>query len=331
MILVSLDFERCTMSLFKRPVASFSLFTWLLLGSGLLAPLTLGGEPANVSTRGFVGTGDEVLIGGAIIVGPGPVSVVVRALGPTLGEPPFNVAGALPNPQLVLTDIVGTVIAQNDDWTSSANQQEIQASGAAPPNSLEPAILLTLDPGKYTPIVSGAASSTGVAIVEIFVLRGGVIPQDCAVDPTGNWEITVTLIDDGCDFQDPPFTFDLALEAIDGQVFQATSFEEDLGFCWVNPLTCWGDTVEETEVEANRIADCTVTFTDTLSLTLTSATEINGTETESFDLTGTCDLLGCPPDCSCVSTYSVSGTKGGPGPDCNPLAPASLDDLDFRR
>jgi hypothetical protein len=125
-------------------------------------PNTLG----NISTRGFVQTGNNVLIGGLIIRGNGPKQVILRALGPTLGQPPFNVPGSLGDPILELRDSAGALITSNDNWGSAANAAAISSSGRAPPNSKESAILTGLNPGNYTAIVHGVNNTTGIALVE---------------------------------------------------------------------------------------------------------------------------------------------------------------------
>jgi len=125
-------------------------------------PNTLG----NISTRGFVQTGNNVLIGGLIISGTGPKQVILRALGPTLGQPPFNVPGSLGDPILELHGSAGALITSNDNWGSAANAAAISSSGFAPPNSKESAILTSLNPGNYTAIVRGVNATTGIALVE---------------------------------------------------------------------------------------------------------------------------------------------------------------------
>ena len=122
---------------------------------------------ANISTRGNVGTGDNVMIGGFIVGGDQPINVVVRALGPTLTI--FGVSGALGDPTLELRDKNGVLIAQNDNWKSS-QQSAIQNSGHAPPKDAEAAIFATLQPGNYTAIVRGNNDTTGVALVEVYNL-----------------------------------------------------------------------------------------------------------------------------------------------------------------
>jgi sugar lactone lactonase YvrE len=127
-----------------------------------------GSKLTNVSTRGFVGTGESVMIGGLILSGgSGERQILLRALGPTLAQPPFNITGNLTNPTLILVDGNGMVVASNDDWKSS-QQNEIQATGLAPPNDREAAILTTLPTGNFTAIVSGKNGETGVALVDVF-------------------------------------------------------------------------------------------------------------------------------------------------------------------
>jgi hypothetical protein len=121
----------------------------------------------NLSTRGRVLTGNDVMINGFVIQGTGSQSVVIRARGPSLASQ--GIASALANPALVLVRSSDqAVIASNDDWQSSANAAQIQASGFAPLDPLEAAILITLPPGAYTTIVTGVGGTTGVAIVEVF-------------------------------------------------------------------------------------------------------------------------------------------------------------------
>jgi hypothetical protein len=95
----------------------------------------------NISTRGFVQTGDNVMIGGLIIRGSGPKKVLLRVLGPTLGQPPFTVPNAMANPALNLFQ-GSTLVASNDNWGNATNQQSIRDTGLAPPNALEAAILI---------------------------------------------------------------------------------------------------------------------------------------------------------------------------------------------
>ncbi len=118
----------------------------------------------NISTRGYVGTTDNVMIGGFIISGSVPISVLIRARGPSLAA--FGVTGVLANPSMKLY-LGPTLLDSNDDWGGAPNAAAISASGSAPSSPLESAILTTLAPGAYTTIVSGVGGSTGVAIVEV--------------------------------------------------------------------------------------------------------------------------------------------------------------------
>ncbi len=120
----------------------------------------------NISTRGLVGTGQNVMIGG-LISGNGIVSVIVRALGPTLSQ--FGVTNVLADPTLELRDVAGNVIASNDNWKDS-QQAEIQASGKAPPNNNESAIIIVSPPANTTAIVRGKNNTTGNALVEAYIL-----------------------------------------------------------------------------------------------------------------------------------------------------------------
>jgi hypothetical protein len=122
-------------------------------------------EPANssvlnISTRGEVGSGDDVMIGGFIVGGTDSSKLIVRAIGPSLTA--AGVTGALADPILELHSSDGSLIFQNDDWRSNQEAQII-ASTIPPTNNKESAIVATLTPGAYTAIVRGAGDSTGIA------------------------------------------------------------------------------------------------------------------------------------------------------------------------
>jgi phospholipase/lecithinase/hemolysin len=121
---------------------------------------------ANLSTRGFVGTGDNVMIGG-VIIGNGESPIMVfRALGPSLTS--FGIANPLLNPTLELYDSNGTLLASNDDW-ATPQLQAVRAVNLAPSDSRESAIVHAfLSPGQYTAIVRGKNNTTGVALVEAY-------------------------------------------------------------------------------------------------------------------------------------------------------------------
>lgn len=125
---------------------------------------TTGSKLANISTRGAVQTGDNVLIAGFIVLGSDAQTVIVRALGPSVPVP-----GALGDPNLELYNANGTILEANDNWGDSANQQAITDS-IPPTNNLEAAILRILLPGNYTAIVRGTNNTTGVAVVEVYAL-----------------------------------------------------------------------------------------------------------------------------------------------------------------
>jgi len=120
---------------------------------------------ANISTRGLVQTGDNVLIGGLIVLGQNPLRVIVRAIGPSLPVP-----GALNDPALELRDGNGGLIDSNDNWRSD-HEAEIIATTIPPSNDMESAIVRNLAPGNYTAIVRGANDATGVAVVEVYGLN----------------------------------------------------------------------------------------------------------------------------------------------------------------
>jgi len=123
----------------------------------------------NISTRGKVQTGFDVMIGGFVVLGDGPQTVIIRAIGPSLTQ--YGVAGALANPTMQLVRISdNTVIATNDDWQNGPNVAQIQASGRAPSDPYESAIYITLQPGPYTAVVSGVNGGTGVGLVEVYTV-----------------------------------------------------------------------------------------------------------------------------------------------------------------
>ena len=123
---------------------------------------------ANISTRGLVQTGDDVLIAGTIVAGQTPQKVIVEALGPSLSVP-----GKLEDPILELRDGNGGLVDSNDNWVDSPNKQAIIDSTIPPGNDFESAIIATLPAGgaQYTAIVRGVNGTTGIAVVEVFALN----------------------------------------------------------------------------------------------------------------------------------------------------------------
>ena len=122
----------------------------------------------NVSGRGFVGTDDNVLISGFIIGDVGSGTVIVRALGPSLGS--FGVSDPLSDPVLTIYDSNGSAIASNDNWQDDIHSLDVQQNGLAPSNALESAVVLHLPAGAYTAVVSGANGAIGNALVEVYDL-----------------------------------------------------------------------------------------------------------------------------------------------------------------
>ncbi len=138
-----------------------------------LAPVEVNATLRNISTRGQVKTGDDVLIGGFIIRGNQPRQVIVRALGPSLHSK--HLSGALDDPTLALYNSNGKVIEKNDNWqkdekTGASQKGQVEGTGLAPKNERESAIVRTLDPGEYTMIVRGKGNQTGLAVVEAYDL-----------------------------------------------------------------------------------------------------------------------------------------------------------------
>jgi hypothetical protein len=121
---------------------------------------------ANISTRGFVQTGDNILFAGTIVLGSAPQKVIIRALGPSL-----SVDGKLGDPTLELHDSNGAVLQTNDNWVDSPDKQAILDSTIAPRNDLESAIVATLVPATYTAVVRGAGDTSGIAVVEVYALE----------------------------------------------------------------------------------------------------------------------------------------------------------------
>jgi hypothetical protein len=125
---------------------------------------------ANISSRGFVDTGDNVMIGGFIVggTGGGAAKVIIRGLGPSLGS--LGVQGALADTTLELHDSNGMTLATDDNWKDS-QQADIQATTIPPSNDLDSAIVRTLVPGNYTAILRGVNNGTGIGLIEVYNLN----------------------------------------------------------------------------------------------------------------------------------------------------------------
>ena len=122
----------------------------------------------NISTRGSVGTGDNILISGFIVGDVDSATVIVRALGPSLAV--YGVSGVLGDPTLTIYDSKGSVIASNDNWQDNVNSSYLQKNGLTPPNALESALVLHLPAGTYTAVVRGGTGATGNALIEVYHL-----------------------------------------------------------------------------------------------------------------------------------------------------------------
>ena len=123
---------------------------------------------ANISTRGFVRSGNNVMIGGFILVGPDPARILLRGIGPSLAN--AGIAEPLPDPYLELFDRQGTKIAENDNWQDT-QAAAISATGVAPSRPKESALLIDLAAGNYTAVIRGVDGSVGVGLVEAYNIR----------------------------------------------------------------------------------------------------------------------------------------------------------------
>jgi hypothetical protein len=135
----------------------------------------------NISTRAFVQTGDNVMIGGFIVQGTTPKRVIIRAIGPELAQ--YGLPNPLADPTLELHDGTTALIASNDNWQHtiiggiiSADQVgDIINSGRAPKDARESAMVVTLPPGNYTAIVRGLNNTSGVGLVEVYDLNPALL------------------------------------------------------------------------------------------------------------------------------------------------------------
>ncbi|MGH9807884.1 MAG: hypothetical protein ACRD9W_11590, partial [Terriglobia bacterium] len=141
-------------------------------GIGLVESYTIdtnASHAANISTRGYVGSGDDALIGGFIVGGQTSKTILVRALGPSLGA---SAGGSvLADPEVELYDGDGQVIASNDNWNTGSQVSEIMATGIPPDDPREAALIATVAPGNYTAVVSGVDGGEGIGLVEIYDLN----------------------------------------------------------------------------------------------------------------------------------------------------------------
>jgi hypothetical protein len=128
-----------------------------------------GSSVLNISTRGNVETGDNVMIAGFIVGGGGDQTILARGIGPSLAR--SGVTDSLADPNLGLYNDQGTQLDFNDDWEDNPDKDAIEATTIPPDDPKESALIQTLAPGTYTAILRGAGSATGTALVEVYALQ----------------------------------------------------------------------------------------------------------------------------------------------------------------
>jgi hypothetical protein len=133
-----------------------------------------GAQLVNISTRAYVGTGSNVEIAGIVVTGTQPANVLIRAVGPGLTQ--FGVSGVLAQPTLTVTNSSGNPVATNTGWSSGSNAASIAAAAASSgafaltSGSADCAVLVTLQPGSYTAVLSGVGGTSGVALAEAYLV-----------------------------------------------------------------------------------------------------------------------------------------------------------------
>lgn len=142
-----------------------------------------GLKQLNISTRAFVGTNENSLIGGFIVTGSENKKVLIRGIGPSLGA--AGITGALQDPVLELRDSSGALLYANDNWQESQGT-EIQQTGIAPSDARESAIVRTVAPGNYTATLHGTGTSTGVGLVEVYDLASTANSQLANISTRGS-------------------------------------------------------------------------------------------------------------------------------------------------
>jgi hypothetical protein len=134
----------------------------------IVSTIPVQAQLLNISSRARVQTGEKVLIGGFIITGTDPKQVIVRAIGPSLKVGGTPVVGRMENPVLELLNSSNAIVASNDNWVDSPERTQIEATGIAPTDDRESAIVRTLVPGNYTVVLKGKDNTTGIAAVEAY-------------------------------------------------------------------------------------------------------------------------------------------------------------------
>lgn len=139
--------------------------TKLLVSLALAATMAgtaIAADLKNISTRGKVETGDDVMIAGFVVDGSDSMQVYVRTLGATLSN--YGIENPLQDPKMTIKDSQGNIVGENDDWNNNA---DVIATGSEPTDDKESALVLTLQPGAYTVVVEGVNGATGTAIVAV--------------------------------------------------------------------------------------------------------------------------------------------------------------------
>ena len=139
---------------------------------------------ANISTRANVGLDDAATIAGFIITGSGKKKVMIRAIGPSLVASGLDQTSVLRDPWLELRDHKGTLLARNDNWRDT-QESEIAASGIAPSEDAEAAIMATLQPGSYTGIMRDRRGDSGIAVIEVYDLDPAAEPSMANISTRG--------------------------------------------------------------------------------------------------------------------------------------------------
>jgi hypothetical protein len=213
----------------------------------------------NLSARMDVKTGDNVLIGGFIVTGNAAKKVVLRAIGPSLTQ--FDILGALADPVLELHAANGDLITTNDNWKDT-QQTEIEATGIAPQNELESAIVATLDPDAYTVILSGKNATSGVGLVEVYDLDQAADAQLANVSARGLIETGSNVVIGGVILGNGAGTTNLVIRGLGpslplpGALADPTLELHDANGALVQSNDNWMDNsdADQTELTANQLA-----------------------------------------------------------------------------
>jgi hypothetical protein len=174
---------------------------------------------ANLSTRGFVQTANNVMIGGFILGhGSGSTSVAVRGLGPSLSQ--FGLSNVLADPTLELRDSNGALLIANDNWQDDPiSAAQLTGHGLAPPSPLESGIFATLSPGAFTAILAGKNGGVGLGLVELYSgLRAALIVTSPADSGAGSLRDTIAAASDGDTIQFDPALTGQAINLISGEL-----------------------------------------------------------------------------------------------------------------